>query len=130
MIKKTLQVLALSGCLSLAACGGGGSSINTDSVQEPVGQHGAAGGGGSSINTNSVDEINASNALLVASIADFAVGRYFSYKELTTVISGYALSYAPPIPSSVSCYGGGSSSGQLETTTLSSNSFNVALLGC
>ena len=103
--------LALACSLSLAGCGGGGGT----------GQAVTA----SSASTAN-DEITASNALLVAHVADRAMGRYIGYWAMTSVVGNYLASVAPQtMPCSASAPGG-----QVSAAVLSPTSYDVAFSGC
>lgn len=109
-LKRFFLVLACS--LSLAGCGGGG------------------GGAGQSVTALSAltasDEITASNALLVAHVADRAMSRYTGYWAMTSVVGSYLTSVAPQ---AMPC-GASASSGQVSAAVLSPTAYDVTFSGC
>lgn len=112
MRKTILSGWSLIACLFMASCGGSGDGTTAQ------GSFTVAGG----------SEINATNALLVARIANLAVTRSLAFRDLNATVFDLALSQSPTVPSSVNC--GGPQDGLLGIATQSPIAFNVTLQSC
>jgi len=120
-MKKIQNFSSLLICLTLVACGGGGGGINPNpSANSSSTEHFAP-----SVAT-SLNEINSTNALLIASVANLATMRTIQLRELTQTVSDQALSSAPSISPSVNCR----PSGNLSVNSLAFNSYDVTLNKC